>query len=223
MSGTCTEHRDNRSHQIEQPGLSLNHPGLVQGIQVHGKELTGLEIGFEPDWFENISDKAVHLKKPMHQVRLGNLPYYAGKILNELKSPDSLSAFSLESSVTELIVELERSCAGKETYRPAWLKKVVNQILENPAQEFSLTELAQETGSHPVHLSRSFKQYTGQTLTGFIRQTRLNQSLALLRQQESTIAQVALACGFYDQSHFHRLFTQQFGLTPSQYRSQTVC
>jgi len=34
---------------------------------------------------------------------------------------------------------------------------------------------------------------------------------------------VALACGFYDQSHFHRLFTQQFGLTPSQYRSQTVC
>jgi transcriptional regulator GlxA family with amidase domain len=47
---------------------------------------------------------------------------------------------------------------------------------------------------------------------------RIEQAQRLLAQRDVPLAQVALACGFANQSHFTQAFKRQLGLTPRAYR-----
>jgi transcriptional regulator GlxA family with amidase domain len=48
---------------------------------------------------------------------------------------------------------------------------------------------------------------------------RLQAAMELLRQSDLSVLQIALATGFQDLAHFHRLFRRRVGITPARYRS----
>jgi AraC-like DNA-binding protein len=73
------------------------------------------------------------------------------------------------------------------------------------------------------HLSRSyfihaFRETTGQTPHRWLVAQRLERARALLMEFERPLADVAAACGFADQSHFTRVFTQSTGTPPGSWR-----
>ena len=63
------------------------------------------------------------------------------------------------------------------------------------------------------------KRFFGLTPSQFIAKTRIAAASRLLRETEQSIADIALACGFYDQSAFTRTFRAMTGVTPTQFRS----
>ena len=65
-----------------------------------------------------------------------------------------------------------------------------------------------------------FKKVTGQRLFEYLQRYRLTQSLALLRQSSMSIAEIAQAVGFGNQSYFTECFKRDFGQTPLQFRKQ---
>ena len=62
------------------------------------------------------------------------------------------------------------------------------------------------------------KRYFGLTPRQFIAKTRIAAASRLLREGRQSIAEVALACGFYDHSAFTRAFRAVTGVTPRQFR-----
>jgi AraC-like DNA-binding protein len=58
----------------------------------------------------------------------------------------------------------------------------------------------------------------GQSLTSVIRKARVQRGCALLCESDLSLAEVADAAGFFDQSHFTRVFRQYTGTTPGAYR-----
>nr|MDJ0889072.1 helix-turn-helix transcriptional regulator [Desulfobacterales bacterium] len=70
-------------------------------------------------------------------------------------------------------------------------------------------------------LIRRFKAATGITPHAYRMNCRIEQGRALLRQ-DGDIADIALACGFFDQSHFHRYFKAMTTVTPQEYRLNFV-
>ena len=56
----------------------------------------------------------------------------------------------------------------------------------------------------------------------FIQQVRMENAMRLLRATEQPIAQIALECGYSDQSAFTRQFRQTTGMPPTGYRA-TAC
>jgi AraC-like DNA-binding protein len=54
----------------------------------------------------------------------------------------------------------------------------------------------------------------------FITQTRIEKACNLLKCTNESIANIALDCGYSDQSAFTRQFKQTAGLTPKAYRKQ---
>jgi AraC family transcriptional regulator len=46
--------------------------------------------------------------------------------------------------------------------------------------------------------------------------------MTLLRQPDPSLSEIALACGFADQSHFSRVFTRQTGLSPRVWRRMSI-
>ncbi|WP_336694889.1 AraC family transcriptional regulator [Delftia acidovorans] len=75
------------------------------------------------------------------------------------------------------------------------------------------------------HLSRSyfiraFRETTGQTPLQWLQAQRMSVARGLLLESQLTLAEIAAACGFADQSHFTRVFTQAEGRPPGHWRRQ---
>jgi AraC-like DNA-binding protein len=87
---------------------------------------------------------------------------------------------------------------------------------EHYADRVSLNQLARLTGLSPYHLNRSFCRKIGMPPHAYQLQVRIARAKSALRTG-SSIARVALATGFADQSHFTRVFKRLVGDTPARY------
>ncbi len=134
----------------------------------------------------------------------------------ELRAPDELTALVVQGALFELAAAIlrERRPGGPV---PAWLRRAEAVLRDRYAAPPGLAELAREVGVHPGHLSRGFRRHLGRSVGETVRRRRLERSLELLRS-EMPLAEVALACGFADQSHFTRCFTRRVGVSPAAWR-----
>ena len=82
----------------------------------------------------------------------------------------------------------------------------------------ALSIVAERCGLSRGHFSKAFKQSTGLSPRAWQLQQRLRQAEELLVSGTQTIASIAAACGFSDQSHLTRVFSQHFGSTPAHWR-----
>ena len=87
--------------------------------------------------------------------------------------------------------------------------------------ELTLEEIAKNFHIGTFHLIRLFKKAFGMTPHQYILSQRLNRAKALLLQGES-IAEVALECGFSDQSHLYKYFKEVFGVSPKAYQESLM-
>lgn len=105
------------------------------------------------------------------------------------------------------------SADGNEDYAVRRSKKFLD---EHYAEPVSLQDLARLVGLSPYHLNRSFCRKIGMPPHAYQLQIRIARAKSALRTG-SSIAEVALATGFADQSHFTRVFKRLIGVTPARY------
>lgn len=112
---------------------------------------------------------------------------------------------------------------GKSRIEPVAQSKAQSQIArikafldDFPEANISLLELADKAGLSPYYLLRQFQQATGLPPHAYQIQARLRKGRQMLKAG-SGVLETALACGFHDQSHFHRHFRKSIGVTPGDY------
>ena len=86
--------------------------------------------------------------------------------------------------------------------------------------DLTLGELAAIVHFSPTYLSRVFHSEKGVTLRNYINQRRIEQATHLLQNSERMLSDIAGDCGFKSQSHFHRVYKEFTGSTPTQARSE---
>ncbi len=97
------------------------------------------------------------------------------------------------------------------------ISKLKAQLETYPEIKCSLDDMADTAFISKYNLIRTFKHEIGLTPHQFQLQNRIRKAQRLL-ENSATIAEVALATGFCDQSHFIRHFEKIVGLTPTDYR-----
>ena len=97
------------------------------------------------------------------------------------------------------------------------LQRAKELILDQLGDTITLDALASTAGLSRYHLVRSFKQAYGQTPHAFQIDQRINHGKQLLKRGGS-LAEVARALGFADQSHFQRHFKRRHAVTPKVYQ-----
>jgi AraC family transcriptional regulator len=103
---------------------------------------------------------------------------------------------------------------------PYKLQQVIDYMNQHLHQEIQLANLAKVANISPFYFCHSFKQSTGTSPYQYLIQRRVERAKQLLQHGEMTIAEIALECGFSNQSHFTKRFQQWTGLTPRVYRNQ---
>jgi AraC family transcriptional regulator len=125
----------------------------------------------------------------------------------------ALCAHLLRSYTNAVGIE-ERSTASVDV---AAVRRAIAYVEDNPDRTISLRELAGAAGLSRFHFSRVFKNHLGLSPAKYIERTRVEQAKALIVSAEMSLANIALAVGFADQSHFTRRFRVHEGRTPAQF------
>lgn len=98
----------------------------------------------------------------------------------------------------------------------AGIKILADKIISHPEQEQPIETLAADIFVSRYYLIRKFKSSIGMTPHQFRIQNRIRKSQKLL-DEKKTISGIAAEMGFYDQSHFDKVFQKIVGISPSEY------
>ncbi len=82
----------------------------------------------------------------------------------------------------------------------------------------SVSDLARECRLSASHFARAFRQATSMSPHRWIMRRRIERAKELLLEGELELVQIALTCGFFDQSHFTRTFDRSEGYSPGKWR-----
>ncbi|WP_457443411.1 AraC family ligand binding domain-containing protein [Roseateles sp. P5_E4] len=119
-------------------------------------------------------------------------------------------------SDAELLTLTARLLKPSSVERPAVSAGVTaarERIDDDPAAELTLSGLATDAAMSRYQFLRAFTRLTGLPPHAYLLQRRVQRARRLVRQGLS-LAEVAAASGFADQSHMTRCFVRNFGLTP---------
>lgn len=98
--------------------------------------------------------------------------------------------------------------------------EAVKYILQNyESGNVTLSETATALGVHSVYLSRIFSQNADISFTTYVNLIRCTAAAEKIRKEpELNLSEVAFSCGFGSIRSFNRVFLNNFGITPNEYR-----
>ena len=101
---------------------------------------------------------------------------------------------------------------------PRAVRRSIEYINTNIADAIRLRDIAAAVGTSMFHLSRTFRASTGVTLHRYLIRARVEKVKALLLDSDQSLAVIADAAGFSDQSHMSKTFKRFTGTTPRLFR-----
>jgi AraC family transcriptional regulator len=149
---------------------------------------------------------------------------YVERALNAHAPPTCLEMEGRAMLLLDTLLEMHG--AARPTTRTSgglsgWqLRRVTDFMTEHVAEDLALDELAAQVNFSAKHFARAFRQSTGVPPHRWMIERRVDRARALLVEGDLSLAEIALACGFADQSHFTAAFRRGTGLTPGAYRRE---
>lgn len=129
---------------------------------------------------------------------------------------DALSHFTLL-----LHDNIPGSCRspGVKTLRNAErIKAMLSFIHEHFGSDLNTEKIAASASISESECLRCFRTTIGTTPIQYLKQYRIQQAAQLLTDTEEKVSEIATRCGFQDMSYFTRVFREQMGIVPTQYR-----
>ena len=182
-----------------------------------------------PRWFESVRAAAgigpVSLR-PRYGVDDPLLSQLTLALAEDVRSGHPIGLMYGESLGVALVARIARAHAepvvrtraGRGALQPHTLRRVVEFIEAELERAVTLRELAAVAQLNIFHFIRAFKHSTGSSPHQFIVSKRIERARSMLNSTELPVAQIALECGFSNQSHFTAAFHRATGITPAHFR-----
>jgi AraC family transcriptional regulator len=159
---------------------------------------------------------------PVAEVRGGEAVWTALRLYLELRG-GTLTELGVESALYELIGGLRVMHPVDDGERDSVAVAEVAAVIDRDFREtLSLAGLAARVRLHPVHLARIFRGRYHRSVGEYLHGRRVQAASQAMLETNRSIAEIAADCGFFDQSHFTRVFKSVTGATPSEYRKRVI-
>jgi len=130
-------------------------------------------------------------------------------------------SLSMRATVLELLLAvIESAQCGRSQRCYKSVEKVIDLIKSSPEMEFDWDVIVQECNiSKSLFISR-FKELTGLPPHAYVIFCRMKRARSMLQDKTSSVTDIAYKLGFSSSQHFAMQFKRQFGMTPTQWRSE---
>ncbi len=173
----------------------------------------------QPDRVELLPRFAMH-DPLIHQIGLS--------LKAELESGSPFGSLYGESLGVALAAHLLKQYAVRQPQFPGYpagletgrMRHAIDYIHAHLERHLTLLGIAEVAGLSQYYFSRLFKQATGLTVHQYVTQRRIERGKQLLKQRHLSLSDIAVLCGFADQSHFTKVFRKVVGISPTAYREE---
>lgn len=236
LHGAVVEDHNRRVKRVSGPGRDFSLQ--PKGTSTRYLSFSALEFGhvFLPDALLDRAADVEHLPALSARLRddLSFVPNTAVHVLTKdylRRAFDPLllaTALEMEGRALLLVDALlrlhETLRAASEVQRgglsPRHLRRTCDFITDRLADDIGLDELAELTGLSCKHFVRAFKQSTGVPPYKYLILQRIESAKRRLIGGNASLADIAIQCGFADQSHFAATFRRIVGVPPGTWRRE---
>jgi AraC family transcriptional regulator len=218
--GVYTEKYGHRSRRCEPMTLAFHPPEEVHCEHFHDGPGLSFNIELNAEWLKRVEVQSDLFQGGFH-FQGGELATLALRLNHEFHLSDQASAMAIEALTLELLVAVSRKASrtprsGRQP--PVWLERAWQIVQDRFCDALTLREVAVIVAVHPGHLATSFRRYYHCTLGDAVRRRRIEHASQQLARSDIPLRELAVACGFADQSHFCTIFKRQMGITPLAFR-----
>lgn len=217
LRGTYISSAREAGHVCGPRTLIYNPPGITHRDRFTCLDGEFLAISVSPHTLGHVQEQ-VRVPECATAFRRDEAVSVAQRVLREWGRWDAASPLVAEGLCLELLALIARQRGVSLRRPPAWLHRARELLHEQCSDGLRVAEAARILGVHPVHFVRAFRQFFRSTPGEYMRHCRLEKAASLLASTELPLAQVALAAGFADQSHFTKVFRRGWGRSPGAYR-----
>lgn len=150
----------------------------------------------------------------------GSVAWLMMRLRREFHAEDDEAPLVIEGLLLQLLAETSRgrkAVAGGENSR--WLLRAKEFLDDSFLRPLTLSAVAAAAGVHPAYLANSFRLHYRCSVGEYLRLRRVEFACHKISTSKDSLADIALAAGFSNQSHFSRIFKRTTGMTPAQYRA----
>lgn len=128
------------------------------------------------------------------------------------------SAIRIDGLASELMATVIRECAPGDVPACDWLARLRERLDAGIDAPLALESAVAEAGLPADRVRQRFTREYGDSIESYVRRLRIDRAAAALVGSDEPIARIAIAAGFFDQSHFTRTFKRIYGTTPAEQR-----
>jgi AraC family transcriptional regulator len=229
----CAAWADEKRLQFEQCRTSSLQimPAAVTPRAYFPEPIELLHVYFPHDRLADISSVApgaLELNDPLAQFD-PDLANTCHRLVRELRTDCAMSKLHFDALTTSIGVQLVRRWSNHgmkiKSFQgglpAARLRRVEEFLMAHLAEDIGLDDLAAIADLSAKHFARAFRQSTGIPPHRWLIERRIDRAKALLVEDDLNLAEIALTCGFADQSHFTAAFRKSVGATPAIFRRES--
>lgn len=219
LDGSFRETVGNRPQECEPGSLLIKPAGESHGNKYGGRGAHCLIVELLPHQLDDVRRLTNLFEAPAH-VQGGSLPLLARRVYDEFRRRAGGFELVVEGLILEMLGQASRQTGPDEASPlPVWLRRAEELIRQHFTEKLSLRTIARAVDVHPSHLARTFRKRHHCSVGEYVRRLRVEYAARALLQPDAALADISLAAGFSDQSHFTHEFKRQMRLTPSQYKN----
>ncbi|EDP68351.1 hypothetical protein CAT7_09925 [Carnobacterium sp. AT7] len=212
-----------KSYQVEKKILNAvekgDHEKAIELLEFYKIDLTYRIPGNPLRTYKNLGF-SLNTSLRITVERVGVDPIYIHLLSNKIAIQiENLTTISeLENIRTFMVIEYCQLVDAERSkrYSPV-IKEAVTYIQLRYFEKISLSTISTKLNINATYLSKRFKVETGQTITHFIQDARINHSKQLIKDNDLSITDIALKVGFENSNYFCTVFKKRTGVTPRHY------
>ncbi len=163
----------------------------------------------------------------MTRIRDERTRSFLEDIIEEWEKDSPYSITAIRAAALSLLLHLCKNFVfeygkRKDRYQSDSIINALEFINNNFRRELSLEEISKKAGMSKYHFLREFKRYTGHTVVKYINILRCEYAKRLLRSSEMSVGDIAVSCGYENQSYFSKTFKVYTGILPSKFRASEI-
>ena len=216
---------DGKPYTLNAGDVYVAFPTVLHSVEASDSQAIAVIVDFA--LYQAFHDGLLHNVPDPPVLRRGEFPQEVYAIFERMGELDNSEIEPLYKQNTlagyanALLGELMGSMnLVKRSIDDRLLQKLIIYFLHNYTRELTLEDVAQELNYSKYYISRVVTNTFGCNFRTLINTYRVSMAQNLLISSAKSVSEIALECGFKNQSSFNRIFLKHCGITPGEYRKK---